>query len=100
MTVQQVVDIAGDGGKFHNITIREQNIAGQMVRSTVKGPAKELLPNDLARRVANKELPNGFTIEYKFSEQVAFEVVFNKAGLVTDVEDVQTIADLLDSRHE
>lgn len=100
MTVKQVVDIAGDNGQFHNISLREQKIGGQTVKTTVKGPAKELLPNDLTRRVANKELPNGFTIEYKFSEQVAFEVVFNNTGTVTEIENVRTMADLLDSRRE
>lgn len=100
MTVKQVVDVAGPNGKFHSISIQKQKIRGHEQVRTVKGPAKSFTADQLTARVQRNELPNGFTIEYTFSQQAAFEVVFDSGGKVMAVEDVQTMADLLDSREK
>ena len=97
-TIKQVVDIAGPNGKFHNISVQKHKVRGEEVVNTVKGPAVDFSADQLTARVKRKELPNGFTIEYMFSQQAAFEVLFDSTGKVTDVEDVKTMADLLDSR--
>jgi hypothetical protein len=98
MTVKQVVDAAGPNGKFHNISVQKQKIRGEETVTEVKGPAVDFSANQLTARVQRKELPNGFTIEYIFSQQAAFEVTFDSTGKVTGVEDVKTMADFLDSR--
>lgn len=98
MTVKQVVDIAGSGGKYHYISLRKEKINGKVVETTVKGPAKQLNMDYLADQITKKAVPNGFTLEYVFSQQAAFEVTFDSAGKATDIEDVKTMADLLDTR--
>ncbi|HPD29645.1 MAG TPA: hypothetical protein PLL20_06600 [Phycisphaerae bacterium] len=100
MTVKQVVDIAGPNGKFHNISVLKQKIRGQDVVKTVRGPAMSLNPDQLNARIQRNELPNGFTIEYVFSQQAAFEVIFDSTGKVTGIENVTTMADLLNSRED
>ena len=100
MTIKQVVDIAGPNGKLHNISVQKQKIRGEEVIKTVKGPGVDFGPDTLTARVQRKELPNGFTIEYTFSQQAAFEVMFDSAGKVTGIEDVQTMADLLGTREQ
>jgi hypothetical protein len=98
MTAKQVVDIAGPNGKYHYISIRKEKIAGKVVETTVKGPPKPLNMDYLADQILKKELPNGFSLEYVFSQQAAFDVTFDSAGKVTHIEDVKTMADLLDTR--
>ncbi len=98
MTVKQVVDAAGPNGKLRIISLQKQKIRGQEVVTTVKSPGKEFDADQVVAKIKRKELPNGFTIEYIFSQQSAFEVLFDSSGKVTDVEDVMTMADLLDTR--
>jgi hypothetical protein len=49
----------------------------------------------LEPRLANNEVPHGFILSYLFSNSVAFAVVFDETGAVTEVHDEETMADLL-----
>ena len=98
MTWKQVLDVAGKGGKYRHISRTVQRIKGEDVERTVVGTPVELKPDLLAARLAANQAPEGFVIEYYFSAQVAFEVVFDSTGLVNEVNDVMTTADLLGTR--
>ncbi|MGD8453348.1 MAG: hypothetical protein PVJ57_16165 [Phycisphaerae bacterium] len=52
----------------------------------------------LAGEVDARRMEHGFVFDYNFSHQVAFEVWFDAAGEVTEVNDLATMADLLDTR--
>ncbi len=59
------------------------------------GPENRFDEKQLADRLARNELPRGFTFPYRFSEAVAFEVVFDGTGTVQHVQDLVTMRDLL-----
>ena len=98
MTWKQVLDIAGKGGKYRHIIKTVQRIRGEDVEQTVVGTPVELKPDLLDARLAANQAPEGFVIEYYFSAQVAFAVAFDSTGLVNEVYDVMTTADLLGTR--
>jgi hypothetical protein len=98
MTWKQVLDIAGKGGKYRHIIKTVQKIKGEDVEQVIVGTPVELKPDLLAARLASNQAPEGFVIEYFFSAQVAFDVVFDSAGLVNEVQDIMTGADLLGTR--
>jgi hypothetical protein len=60
------------------------------------GPFNKFNINTVNTRIKNNELPDGFAIDYQFSAATAFRVTFDDAGIVTDVEDLATVADLFD----
>ena len=98
MTWKQVVAVAGPRGKYRHIATRVEHIRGQDVKSTVVGPPVDLDPDRVAARLAANQVPEGFLIQYDFSRSVAFAVAFDSAGIVTDVQDVMTMADLLGTK--
>ncbi len=51
-----------------------------------------------AERIKENSLPNGFRFEFIYSAQAAFAVNFDSSGTVTHVEDIATMADLLQTR--
>jgi len=65
------------------------------VEFTKPGPENRFDEKQLADRLARNELPHGFTFPYRFSEALAFEVVFDGAGTVQHVQDMVTMRDLL-----
>lgn len=98
MTLAQVVAVAGENPKLHTISMYTTKIDGQKVQERKVGPAVSFNKARVAKGVKDGDYPNGFILAYMFSEQVAFGVEFGAAGTVVGVEDVATIADLLDSR--
>jgi hypothetical protein len=52
----------------------------------------------VASAVNSGRYANGFVLSYHFSQQVAFDVTFNAAGIVVDIEDAATVADLFGTR--
>ena len=49
-------------------------------------------------RIDNNEVPEGFYIVYYYSPQASFQVHFDSTGVVTQLTDNKTIADLLQTR--
>jgi|GEM_PF-6649592 len=73
-------------------------IGGKPVKVMSQGLPANLNRKKLEQRVANNEVPNGFVLQYKFTETVAFEVAFDGTGAVTDVRNLRTVADLLGTK--
>lgn len=64
-----------------------------------EGPAIPFDEKQLESDIKAKAVPNGFVFVYKFSEQIAFSVIFSEKGNVVDLHDVRTMADLLQTRN-
>lgn len=52
----------------------------------------------LAQRLKAGEMPHGFQFPYHFSAQCSFAVTFDQAGVLSEVVDTLTMADLLQTR--
>ncbi len=74
-------------------TIILQTRAG--IETLKPGPENVFDEKQLADRLARNELPHGFIFPYKFSEALAFQVVFDETGVVEQVQDMTTMRDLL-----
>ncbi|HSW47124.1 MAG TPA: hypothetical protein VLM89_16290 [Phycisphaerae bacterium] len=98
MTWKQVIDAAGTGGKYRSIMKKVERTGGQEYTTTVLGPHVELKPDRVAAHVAAGDIPDGFIFEYRFSQSVAFAVIFDGAGIVDEVRDLTTMADLLGTK--
>lgn len=100
MTWTQVIAVAGENPKLHTISMYTTKIGKQKVQERKVGPAVRFDKSKVSSGLSSNRYPNGFILSYMFSEQVAFSVEFDAKGVVVDVEDNATIADLLDSREK
>jgi hypothetical protein len=98
MSWNQVTDAAGAPHKYHVLQKRKTSVGGVNVEQTVPGAALAFAPDAIKSALASSTVPEGFAFDYEFSEQVAFQVVFDKTGAVESVNDLTTVADLLDTR--
>lgn len=98
MSLQNVFDIAGELPKLCHMVRQTEMVAGQPVEVLNQGSPSPLDRKRLERLLANNELPDGFVLQYKFTETVAFEVAFNGTGTVTEVRNMLTVADLLGTK--
>jgi hypothetical protein len=94
MTWQQVVDAAGKPLRFQ--TIHEMTKRG--VTTYERGAPRKFEREGLEGELANNAHPHGFVFSYEFSPQSSFAVEFDNAGVAQSIEDLMTIADLLDTR--
>ena len=98
MTWKKVVVAAGEPKHYAVIDRKVQTIAGQQIE-TFKPAAKNPYSADvIAERILDVSLPHGFVFEYRFSQSVAFAVHFDDLGTVTLVQDLITMADLLQTK--
>jgi hypothetical protein len=100
MTLAQVVAVAGENPKLHTISMYTRKVGGQTFKERKVGPAVTFVQSRVAKGVKDGIYTNGFILSYMFSQQVAFDVLFDNTGLVVELEDAATIADLLDSRQK
>lgn len=100
MTWQQVVDAATKPEAYCTFRLETKKIRGEEVKSLRKSMPLEFDQAMFAREFAAGNMADGFTFHYRFTHQVAFEVSFDGAGRVAAVEDLKTMADLLDTRRE
>jgi hypothetical protein len=63
-----------------------------------EGPPLPFDAKQLENDLAGQALPHGFVFTYKFSEKIAFSVVFSEKGNSVGMHDVRTMADLLQTR--
>lgn len=63
-----------------------------------EGPPRPFDAKQLEGDLASQSLPHGFVFTYKFSEKVAFSIVFSEKGNAVQLYDVRTMADLLQTR--
>lgn len=96
MTLAQVLDVAAPN-EYRQVTLQKQKVPGskqEIVTPMMAAPVK-FVRKRVEDRVKNGDMPDGFVLPYKFSNSIEFEVWFDKSGVVTEVRDVQTMADLL-----
>lgn len=98
MSLADVLDIAGESPKFCRMIRQTEVVAGKPVEVLNQGSPSPLNRKKLESRLANNELPDGFVLQYKFTETVAFEVVFDDTGTVTGLQNMLTVADLLGTK--
>lgn len=98
MTLKQVVDVAGRNPKYQPINRFERKIGGHTVTEERPGTPVAFDYDRVTQRVKNGEVPNGFQLNYTYSQAKAFNVVFDAAGTVVEISDAATVADLFQSR--
>jgi hypothetical protein len=95
MSWSKVIDAAGDP--------KEYRVMVKQVRETDGQPTGFLEPSSrnpfdrkrFEERQKTGGLPDGFQFPYSFSNSVAFQVTFDGMGNVSSVDDLTTMADLL-----
>ncbi len=98
MTWKKVFDVAREPRKYQTIHRKVANVGGVNMESFKPGPANRFVLDTFKKRLANNELPHGFQVTYHYSNQEAFIVHFDGAGIVDYVENALTMADLLQTR--
>jgi hypothetical protein len=99
MTWTQVLDAAGEPGWYELVDkFIEQGPLGVELVDYRPGAKTRFERQRVQQDIADGKVPYGFIFRYYFSPQVAFRVWFNSNGLVQSIEDVMTMADLLDTR--
>lgn len=94
MTWNQAVTAAGGPQRYRVFRLVKRRNKEDLVRSGQLKFEMDLFTNDMT----NKSFAHGFIFEYVFSPQAAFSVHFDARGRVEFVEDLKTMADLLDQR--
>lgn len=98
MTWTQIIDAAGEPGKYQTLIKETRKIDGEDVDdfrfSTPIDFDRSLFENE----ITNKTMPDGFVFNYVFSHQHQFKVHFDAVGTATMIEDQATAADLFDTR--
>ncbi len=96
MAWTEVVAIAPQPRSYGRLQPEGPAAPDQPVRLKLfKGPYDR---ETIGQHIAAGQVADGFTLEYFFTAQVAFEVWFDRHGVVDRIEDVATMADLLDMR--
>lgn len=98
MSWDEVNSEAGDPQEYRPLQKRSRGTGANKFDTVKAGPEIPFTPNGLADRLSQGSLPHGFVFDYRFSQSVAFRVSFDSEGLVTGVEDLVTMADLLQTR--
>lgn len=98
MAWKKVIAAAGEPKHYAVIDRKVQNIAGQQIESFKPGAKNPFSTDVVADRVQDVSMPHGFVFEYRFSQSIAFAVHFDSLGTVTSVQDLMTMADLLQTK--
>jgi hypothetical protein len=98
MTFKQVIDAAGKPRKARTISVHKRKDGDEWIEDEQIGPLSEFKQNVIEDRLRQNNAPYGFILHYYFSDQVAFEVRFDAQGVVEEIYDVRTMADLLQTR--
>ena len=98
MTLEEVIDAIGQPTKYAEL-IKESRKQGGLVSEFIKPTAlMGFTLKNVRYRIDNNEVPEGFFLLYHYSAQASFEVYFDAEGVVTNVQDHATMADLLQTR--
>lgn len=99
MSWEEVVDIAGKARRFRMIDrVVEKDPNGNEYEYTEPCCSRDFVRVDVERMMADGELPDGFLLDYVYSAQVAFVAWFDGDGKLTTMENLATMADLLQTR--
>ena len=94
MTWNQVITAAGEPQRYRVFRLEKSRNLEELVRSGQLKFDMDLFTSDMT----NKSFVHGFIFEYVFSPHAAFSVYFDAGGRVDFIEDLKTMADLLDQR--
>lgn len=95
MTWTKVIDVAGEPGKFSRILRKTEQIGGREIEVFKSEPESKYTYQKVATAIDEGIVPWGFIVTYNFSQSVAFAVTFDDTGIVKGVDDMPTMADLL-----
>jgi len=95
MTHTKAFDACGDPHRVQKIRREVEKVGGEEIEIFVPGPPADTTRERINERIANGDFPYGFVIPYRFSQSVAFAIHFDEAGIVTQIEDLATMANLL-----
>lgn len=99
MSWTAVIDAAGEPGHYQYIRQeKEKDPDGNVTIKYVPGYKQEFDYGAVSDALNNSEFPHGFLLHYFYSPQVAFRAWFDCTGVLENIEDVRTLADLLDTR--
>ncbi len=98
MTWKQVVGVAEDPREFRSIVMKIERIGGEDVETFKPSARNRFNPKTFPGYMSDNQFSDGFIFEYRFSEQVAFAVEFDGTGTAVAVNDLTTMADLLQTR--
>ena len=100
MTWTQVIDVAGEPSKYHMIVMTVKKMMGEEIKVYKPAAPTKFNRQRLEERLAANELEHGFVFPFRYSEKMAFSVWFDGTGTVQHVQDMVTMADLLDARED
>lgn len=95
ITHTRAFDLCGDPRKVQKIRRHVERVHGEEIVTYVPGPPANTSRERIDERVKAGGFPHGFVIPYRYSESVAFAVRFDELGIVEGVQDLVTMADLL-----
>lgn len=98
MSWKKVVDVAGEPREYQAMQRVTKMIGGQEQVLIKPGPANKFNAGAIQDRIDGGTVEDGFQFSYRFSQSVAYTVVFDANGDVRHVADNATITDLLDMR--
>lgn len=98
MTWKQVIDAAGEPGRYQTYVMDVKTIAGEKIEDLRLTTPVHFERGLFENEATNKTMPDGFVFNYIFTHQVAFNVHFDGNGIAAGIEDQRTAADILGTR--
>jgi hypothetical protein len=98
MTWEQVLAAAGTPGSYRIMIKTTKKSGADKIETIEPGPPMKFDKALVSNTIASESAAHGFMFVYQFSHQAAFSVTFDSKGVVESVQDVKTMADLLDTR--
>ena len=97
MSWSQVLDL-DEPGKYQTTYKTKKKVDGEEIEVIELGALMTFDRASFENDWKNKQITDGFAFVYGYTQQVYFKVLFNAAGNVEYVEDMKTMADLLQTR--
>jgi hypothetical protein len=98
MSLMQAVKAAGGSPRIQKMVRFSHTDRGKTYYTSQPGNPVDFDYDKVQKQVKAGELPAGFQLLYNFSLKTAFVAVFDEKGILTDVEDVPTMGNLLQTR--
>ncbi|MGD2109648.1 MAG: hypothetical protein PVI86_09680 [Phycisphaerae bacterium] len=100
MTWVEVVDAVKEPKKYSYFIRTTENLGGEEIELFKPSIPIRFNRESFTRRFDEGGFPHGFQFRYVFSQSVAFAVNMDKDGVVEYVEDLRTMADLLQYKND
>ena len=100
MTWQQVIDTTAAPKKYSYFIKKTKKSFGEEIEFLQPSVPVDFDRNRFNEKFTNGEFPFGFSFRYVYSRSVAFEVLFDDVGMVIEVGDLPTEADLFQMKRD